>query len=279
VGIRRSESRFEGAGGLGLFHRAWLAAEPRRALVVVHGFAEHSRRYEAFGEWFSTRGSSVHALDLRGHGFSDGARGYVDRFSDYLDDLELFLERVRAEAPALPLVLVGHSLGGLVVAGLLCERKPDIAAAVTSGAGLALDERMPGYQVAVARVARRIAPRLSIGAGIDVAALSRDPEVGRRYLADPLVFRRLTLSLAVEIFDAAQRTARGGAAVSVPMLLLHGEADSLCPPPGSRDFFETLAVKGSALRTYPGLRHEIFNEPEAVEVFQDALSWIEGLGV
>jgi alpha-beta hydrolase superfamily lysophospholipase len=279
VRIRRVEQQLAGADDLPLFRRAWLPSEPKRAVVVIHGFAEHSGRYEGLGSWFAERGHAVHAYDHRGHGHSAGERGHVERFSDFLDDAERMVEQVRREHPGLPLVLVGHSMGGLILAALLRERRPDVTAAVSSGAALALAERMPRAQVAAARLLRRLTPRLSIAAGLDVEGLSRDPEVIRRYVDDPLVFRRLTVSLAVELHDASRRTAEGGSGVQLPMLLLHGERDSLCPPEGSRRFHAAIPEGRSQLRVYPELRHEIFNEPEAEQVFRDALQWLDGLGI
>jgi len=273
--LRRVESYLPGRAGSRLFHRAWLPPDPpRRVLLLIHGFAEHSGRYDAFGAWFAGRASAVHAYDHRGHGRSAGRRGHVARFSELLDDLGGVLEAVGAEHPGLPIYLVGHSMGGLVLASFLRERRPAVAGAVSSGAALALAERMPRGQLALARLLRRVVPRLALDAGLDTTALSRDPEVARRYEADPLVFRRLSVSLAVEMFDAAARTAGGGADIGVPMLVLHGEEDRLCPPQGSRELHATLKAPGSALRLYPGLRHEIFNEPEAEDVFRDILEWL-----
>jgi len=273
--LRRVESYLAGSAGSRLFHRAWLPPDPpERVLLLIHGFAEHSGRYEAVGSWFAGRGSAVHAYDHRGHGRSGGRRGHVAHFSELLDDLGGVLEAVGAEHPGLPIYLVGHSMGGLVLAAFLRERRPAVAGAVSSGAALALAERMPRGQLAVARLLRRVTPRLALDAGLDTSALSRDPEVARRYEADPLVFRRLSVSLAVEMFDAAARTAGGGADIHVPMLLLHGAEDRLCPPRGSRELHATLKASGSALRLYPGLRHEIFNEPEAEDVFRDILEWL-----
>ena len=117
-------------------------------------------------------------------------------------------------------------------------------------------------------------PRLTMERAIDPTTLSRDPEVGRAYLADPLVFQRMTLSLSAELLDAGARTLPRAGQVRVPMLLLHGQEDRLCPAYGSRTFFEQLTTSGSDLRIYPELRHEIFNEPEQEQVFADVLDWI-----
>ena len=272
--IRRTESHFAAGRGRSLFRRAWLPPEPRRLLVLVHGYAEHSGRYEPMAAWLAARGCAVHAYDHQGHGRSDGVRGHVRRFADLLDDLEVFLARVRDEPPGLPAFVIGHSMGGLVVAAFVRERRPELVGAVTSGAALRLAEVPSGALLLALRLLRRVAPRFTMTRPIAPEALSRDPEVGRAYLDDPLVLRRMSVSLAAEIFDAGRRTLRGGADVRLPMLVLHGEADPLCPASGSRTFYEQLGTAGSDLRIYPKLRHEIFNEPEQESVFADLLEWL-----
>jgi alpha-beta hydrolase superfamily lysophospholipase len=272
--IRRTESYFAAGRGRSLFRRAWLPPEPQRLLVLVHGYAEHSGRYEHVGAWFAALGCAVHAYDHQGHGRSDGVRGHLRRFADLLDDLEVFLAGVRGEHPGLPAFVVGHSMGGLVVAAFVRERRPELVGAVTSGAALSLAEVPSGTLLLALRLLRRVVPRFGMTRPIAPEALSRDPEVGRAYLDDPLVFRRMSVSLAAEMFDAGRRTLPGGADVRLPMLLLHGEADPLCPAAGSQTFYEQLGTAGSDLRVYPGLRHEIFNEPEQESVFADLLEWL-----
>jgi alpha-beta hydrolase superfamily lysophospholipase len=268
------ESHLDGTGGLRLFRRAWLPASPEGVLLVVHGYAEHSGRYDHLGSWFAARGFAVHAYDHRGHGRSEGPRGHVGRFDEFLDDLERVLLQVQREHPGLPVVLVGHSMGGLIVAALVSERHPPIRAAVTSGAALALSQEFSRARVLAARALRAVLPRLPIPGGIDPDGLSRDPEVVRRYVEDPLVHRRMTSSFLSELIAALERTSSQAARVNVPMLLLHGEDDPLCPLEGSRAFHAGLEAAPSALRTYPKLRHEIFNEPEQGQLFQEVLDWI-----
>ncbi len=273
--VRRCETHAELGSGIVLLRRAWLPPEPERVLLVVHGLAEHSGRYDRLGAWFARRGCAVHAYDQRGHGRSGGRRGHVRRFAQLLRDLEELLERVRAQHAGLPLVLVGHSMGGLVVASFVRERAPEIDGAVVSGGTLAVPDGISPLRRAGARALRRLAPRGGLAIGIDPGALSRDPEVGRRYVEDPLVFDRMTLSLATELIGAIERTATaGGAAVRVPMLLLCGADDAICDPAGSRAFRAGIQAPGSALVIYEGLRHEIFNEPECERVYQDVLDWL-----
>lgn len=272
--VRRSQSRFSAPDGTRLLRRAWLPREARRAVVLVHGLAEHSGRYDHVGAWLSARDCAVHAYDHRGHGHSEGPRGHVTAFAELLDDLEGFLKVVRQEHPDLPLVLVGHSMGGLVTTALLAERKPDVACAVVSGPALEMPEHVSPGRRRVARALRRLLPRLRMTAGLAPEDLSRDPEVVRAYADDPLVFRRVTVSLATELLEAIARTAGSAFRVQVPMLLLHGEADRLCPARGSRAFHAQLRGPGHRLRLYPQLRHEIFNEPEHEQVLEDLLDWL-----
>ncbi len=273
--IRRSESHATGTRGCALFRRSWLPEKPERALLVVHGFAEHSGRYERFATWFAERGSAVHAYDHRGHGRSGGPRCHVRRFSDLLDDLDRALDHVRAEHPDLPIFLVGHSMGGLIVAALAVERGPRVAGAVMSGAALAFDRSLSRAQGFALRGLSAVAPRLSFPAGLDPNGLSRDPEVVRAYLDDPLVHLRITVSLATGLASASRRTATAGARVAIPLLILHGEADPICPVEGSRRFRAQVSVPGTRLHVYPKLRHEIFNEPERATVFRNVLDWID----
>jgi alpha-beta hydrolase superfamily lysophospholipase len=170
-------------------------------------------------------------------------------------------------------------MGGLIVAAALCERAPSLAGAVTSGAALAVSDGLSRSRMLAARVLRRVAPRLALAAGLDPQGLSTDSEVVRAYVEDPLVFRTMTTSLAVELMNAVDRTARSAHQVRVPMLMLHGEDDPICPVAGTRAFHETLGVEPRRLQTYPGLRHEIFNEPAQERVFEDVLAWLRETSV
>lgn len=272
--VRRSEGSLAGAGGIMLHRRSWLPPRARRSIALVHGYAEHSGRYEALGAWFAARGFAVHAYDQRGHGRSGGARGHIAAFAELLDDAEAFVATVRAEHVGLPLTLVGHSLGGLVVASLLAERRPAADDAVLSGAALAQPE-LSRLRVVVARSLRTLLPRLRFASGLDPTGLARDPAVVHAYLADPLIFRHMTSSFAVEVLGAIERISARRDPIEVPLLVLHGADDPLVPAAGSQRFFGRARGPGSELRIYPKLLHEIFNEPEQEDVFRDILDWLE----
>jgi len=275
TGIRRIESHLDGSTGYRLFRRSWLPKTADRIAILVHGYAEHSGRYEQTASDLAGAGFEVHAYDHQGHGRSGGTRCHVRRFEHLIDDLEGFVAALRAERPPHPIVVVGHSMGGLVVAGFASQRDPQVAAVVTSAAALALPDDFPRGRVITAHLLRWLAPRLALESQLDPNGLSRDPEVVRAYLEDPLVQHKITPSLAAGMMSAMKRTVAAG--VKVPMLLLHGEADPICPVEGSRRFFEQLHVTQRRLITYPGLRHEILNEPERARVLGDLVGWIRNL--
>src|SRR5262249_41899882 len=155
-----------GADDVVLFRRGWIPERVRASVVLVHGFGEHSGRYEHVGQWLAERQFAVHAYDQRGHGRSAGRRCHVDRFDEYLDDLAAVLDDVRAKAPEHPLFLIGHSMGGLVVATFARERSPAVDGAVLSGAALALPEG--SNRIRMARLVRAVLPRLRLSAGLDL---------------------------------------------------------------------------------------------------------------
>jgi acylglycerol lipase len=269
--IRRYELPSRGASGELLFRRGWIPERARATVLIVHGFAEHSGRYEHVGQFLAERGFAAHAYDHRGHGRSAGRRCHVDRFDEYLDDLAIVLEQVRADRPGDPLFLIGHSMGGLVVATFARERKPDVAGVVLSGAALALPEG--NSRIRIARLMRAILPRLRLDAGLDLQGLSTDPRVIEAYLADPLVERKMTASLAAELLGAVERTGPNGSDVALPLLVLHGSDDPICPPGGSERF--AAAARAGRFVRYPGLRHEIFNEPSHRDVLADVAAFFD----
>ena len=272
--IRRVESHLPGGGGRALFGRGWLPEAPERAVTLVHGFAEHTGRYERVGTWLAERGCAVRGFDIQGHGQSEGPRGHAPSFAALIDDTEAFVGWVRREHPGLPLFVFGHSMGGLIVLAYTALRAPNVTGVATSGAALQLTELPSTPQIVALRLLRPLLPRLRLNRPIAEDALSRDPEVGRQYRADPLVFQSMTLSLAWAIYDGARRTLEAAPGVGLPVLLLHGGDDPLCLSTGRRAFHEELAAPGSDLHIYPGLRHEILNETEWESVATDWLDWM-----
>lgn len=275
MSVPEEADHFAGRGGLALRRRRWSGPRSTRALAIVHGIVEHSGRYRETASYFAERGYSVHAFDQRGHGESEGPRNFAPSFEFLLDDIERFLAGVRRSQPELPLVLLGHSMGGLEVATLLATRSPAVEAAVLSAPALAISESIGRSRVVIGRALARFFPRLRLESGIDPRNLCRDPEVVKAYVEDPLIDTRVSLRLATGLIDAIRDVSDRAAQVEVPVLVLHGESDLVCPITGSRLFHSGLRVPGTELRTYPQLVHEILNEPEREQVLTDIHTWVE----
>jgi alpha-beta hydrolase superfamily lysophospholipase len=272
--LKHLSGRLTDAGDL--FQQAWLPEQPATAaLLLVHGFGEHSGRYAHVAAHFVAAGYAVYALDHDGHGNSPGTPGFVERFSRYTDGVAALLQHVREQQPGVPLFLVGHSLGGLISATFLLQHQQEFAGCVLSGPALASDAAPPAWLLAVNRVLAIMLPRLGM-LKLDATAVSRDPEVVKRYLADPLVYKgKLTSRLINEMFKTMRVVTDGAPGVTLPMLIMHGEADTLVSPSGSEQLYELLGSTDKTLKIYPGLYHEIFNEPEQRQVLDDMLAWLE----
>jgi len=255
--------------GLDLFTRTWSPhGAPRSAVVIVHGLAEHGGRYDHVGDSLARRGHAVRVTDLRGFGHSQGRRAWVRRWDDYLDDLAGDIGEARGVGA--PVVLVGHSLGGLVAASYALSDRPPPDLLVLSAPGL--DADIPAYKKAMARILGVVLPRVSVANGLKGHQLSRDPLVGEAYFADPLVHTRTTLRLGREGLRAGDRTRAGLAALSVPTLVIHGSHDPIVPPAISRPLDALDVVERIEL---DGLRHECFNEEGGAEAIDTVASWIE----
>jgi alpha-beta hydrolase superfamily lysophospholipase len=215
----------------------------------------------------SEAGLDVHAFDLRGHGLSGGRRVYVRRWDDFLDDVEVLLTALRE--PGRPLVLLGHSMGGLIALTYACSDRPAPDLLVLSAP--ALRASVPGWQRALAPILGRVAPTMVLANPIAGDQLARDPAVGVAYFADPLVQPRSTTRLGAQIFSAMKRSRSGLDRLHVPTLVIHGGADTLVPTAGSEPLGN---LPGVERRVLPNLRHETFNEPEGPEVVAGVVEWL-----
>jgi alpha-beta hydrolase superfamily lysophospholipase len=254
---------------------------PRARLAFVHGFGEHGGRYVRTLRWFAARGVDAYCLDLRGHGRSGGRRTFVRRWAEFTDDVEAYLAHVEAQhAPdkRTPLVVVGHSMGGLVVARTLEERRgrlPALAGAVLMSPFLRVKMPLPAWKTSAGRFLSRWLPWFRIPADVDVSHLSRDPAVGQAYLADPLVEKGATARWYTEAMAAQEAAFAGAASLDLPILLMHGEDDCVVDVEGTRRLHGLVASADKELRTWPGGRHELLNETNKDEVCAHLLAWLE----
>jgi alpha-beta hydrolase superfamily lysophospholipase len=267
---------FQGVRDARIYYQAWLPeGRPVAVLPVVHGFAEHSGRYGNLVEHLVPLGYALYALDHLGHGRSEGERVYVERFSDYVDTLVTFVDMVRAWQPGVPMVMFGHSMGGLIAANYLLDHAAGLAGAVLSGALIQLPGDVTPLTLFLAKALSALAPKTRIQ-GIEAQYVSRDPEVVRAYVDDPLVFSgKSPARTAVEIMNAQQRAMDGAPTITLPVLMVHGSDDRLAPLPGARAFYEALGSADKTLKVYDALFHEVCNEPECGMVLSDIAAWLK----
>ncbi len=252
--------------GVTLLTRRWdPGSGPWARLLLVHGIAEHSGRYERTGSLLAAAGIEVHAFDLRGFGASGGRRAYVHSWADYLDDVE---DRLAAIAGGLPRVLMGHSMGGLVALDYAASDRDLPELLVLSSPSIR--DSTPAYLRAGVRVLHAVAPTASLGNRVRAEQLSRDPEVGAAYLADPLLVPRCTSRLATEAFAAMGRAGQVDS-LPVPTFVTHGSLDTIVPASATEPLGRLPKVER---RTYAGLRHETLNEPEGPRVVADIVGWL-----
>ena len=268
----------QGSVGAGarLHWQGWLPQGSVRAVVLlVHGYAEHLGRYEHVAAALNAKGLAVYALDHWGHGKSDGVPGFVPAFSAFTDGVEALLDTVKAAHGDTPLFLLGHSMGGLIAMLHLVDHQTSYAGAVLSGPAIVPAEEPSRLTIWISRLLSRLAPRLGVIA-LDAEGVSRDPAVVAAYRADPLVYTgKIGARLATELFDAMARARADAPRVRLPMLLLHGSEDRLAAAHGSQFLDAHVGSSDKALKLYPGLYHEIFNEPEQRDVLRDVTDWID----
>ena len=249
------------------FVREWApAGDPRAVIVLVHGLAEHCGRYERTGSLFADAGFHVRGFDLVGAGASGGRRWHVEDWDQYHDQVGAHIEWARAQGN--PVVLFGHSIGGAIALGYLLSDRPRPDVSVLSAPAL---EGGDGWQKSVVPVLGGIFPRLAIPNPVKGEHLSRDPSVAEAYFADPLVVSKATLGFGREALAELERLNRDLGRLDIPTLVLHGGDDRLVPTASSEPLGELDCVDR---KVYPGLRHEILNEPEGPEVVADIVTWI-----
>jgi len=263
---------------------------PRAVVLMVHGLGEHASRYDHVAQQLLSWGFAVRAYDQRGHGESGGARGGLSSEALLLDDLAEVVDDTRLRAPRLPqaagtnqaekplpLILLGHSLGGLVVGRFVSLGMRPVDGLVLSSP--ALDPGLSAFQKLLLAVLPVVAPNLRVNNGLNPAYLSHDPEVVRKYQADPLVHAKISARLARFIASAGPATVAAAGNWGTPTLLMYAGADKLVNPAGSRAFAEAAAggpgAKVLTVKCFDELYHEIFNESDSAPVFASLKAWLD----
>ena len=262
MSYRHNSGTFVGRGGCEIFFQSWSAQSTRGAIVLVHGVGEHSGRYGNIIGRLDGKKISVYAHDHRGHGKSGGKRGHIDSIEDYIYDLKTFVDYIRDQNKKIPMVLFGHSMGGLIALKYALTYPEDMDALVLSSPGLVPSFRVPAWKSALGRLLSRLMPDLQMRSGIDPGHVSRDEKVVRAYVEDPMVHDLVTARWFTEITSTAGECMERAGELTMPLLVFHGKDDKIVDFSGSVRVFENFRSKNKELRMFDGLYHETMNEPE-----------------
>lgn len=273
--MKTEQGRFEGRGGVSIFWHAWLPSEaPAAVLMLAHGLGEHLGRYQQVAEFFVGQGYAVFALDHRGHGRSGGKRGHVERFADYLADLDLLRRRVGESFPGKKIFLLGHSLGGLIAAHYALAHQPELSGLITSSAAFKVKIEANAVKLALGGFFSRHWPSLTMSNELDPNHISRDPAVVKAYISDPLVHDRVSARWFTEFTAAIEQAQARAPELKLPLLVMQSAADQLVVPEGASEFYAKAGSRDKTLKLWPGLYHEMFNEPEKAEVMKFTSEWL-----
>ena len=273
--MKHVEGKFKGYKNLNLYYQCWLPSnEPKAVLLVAHGLAEHSGRYMNIVNHFVPKGYAVYGFDHRGHGKSQGQRGYVERFSHFVSDLKTFSAIIHSKHRDTKIFIVGHSVGGTIATAYAVHYQDEFDGLILSGATLKLGASVSPGLIIVARVLSLLLPKMGLDV-IDASAISQDKTVVDAYVDDPLVYRgKIRARLGAELIKAIQILLSQMSKIYLPILIMHGTADRLSDPRGSEILYDRVSSRDKTLKLYEGFYHEIFNEPGREQVFADMEAWL-----
>ena len=274
--MNQGQRELSAADSTRLVYRYWLPRDdPKAVMAFLHGVGGHSGQptYEYFVESLADSGRAAYGLDLRGFGLSGGKRGHVNRWRDYIDDVGLFLDEVRAENPGKPLFLFGQSLGGLIALEYAADTADHLDGVVVSAPAVTHRD-VPAWLPAVVRTLARIAPTVSVDPKVDAAGFTRDAADVTRLQQDPLRYPRVTARFAAEFDDAVSRVLTITDQIKVPLLVLVGSADPVTPPDTSRRLLDLVGAEDKELKVYEGGYHQPILDIDREQVFDDIDTWL-----
>jgi len=270
------EAHFEVAGKIELYERRSLCdGEPLANVVLLHGFGDHCSRYEWVMRKFREADINVFTYDQRGHGRSPGKRAYIQRFEDFLDDFDAFLEHIKPDIANAPVFLMGHSMGGMVLARYAQTRDIQARGLVFSSPFLAFTEETPKFLLALGPYIAKVLPGLPVGS-VDNAGLSRDPAIKELADQDPLAFHgKVAAQTGAEFYRMVQVIESDMERISSPMLVIHGACDRVVSPLGSETLHEKASSKDKTLRIFDGGYHELYNDLDKEQFMAEVITWIK----
>jgi lysophospholipase len=273
--LRRGQGTLTGVGRIRLAYRTWEKPNARAALVVIHGLGEHSGRYGDFGERMASLGISTYAMDLRGHGLSDGRRGHVPAFDVFLQEVDRFRREVEGLADfRVPVFLLGHSMGGLIALRYVEEYADRFRGAIISSPWLATAMPVPRWKVTLAHALARLLPALPLRHGVRAEHLSRDADIVAAYRDDPLVHGSITPRMFAEVSAAMGLALQRSDRLQQPLLLVLAGDDRIVDTSRTVRFARGIQASDVTVRVYPEQYHELLNELDRQQVYRHVRDWI-----
>jgi alpha-beta hydrolase superfamily lysophospholipase len=273
--MQHIEGTFKGIRDLDIYYQGWLPdGEVKAVLFLVHGLGEYCGRYTNVVDHFVPLGYAIYGLDHIGHGKSGGEREMVKRLEDFNETLVTYYQMVTGWQPGKPVFIYGHSMGGLITSFHMLDHQADFKGAIISAPAVMVPPNITPVTVILGNILSRLAPKMGM-IGLDTNYLSHDRAVVEAYNADPLVFHGKTPArLAAEMLRGMMRVTTEGKKISLPLFILQGSEDKIVDPAGAQMLYNLVSSQDKTLKLYPGLYHEVHNEPQRDVMFKNLEDWL-----
>ena len=255
-----SIGKFTGKGGVEIFYQKWIAASPKCLIVIAHGVGEHSGRYMHIIDHMAGTGVSFYALDHRGHGRSGGKPGHVEDFMEYIHDLKLLVDHARNEYPKAPLILLGHSMGGVIATKYALTHPGDLDALILSAPAYIPAVEIPKWKISLGTFFSKHLPGFTMPSGLPPEGISRDMAVVEAYVSDHLVHDRVSARWFTEFTKTGEECLMRAPELKMPLLVFHGTSDTLVSHAGSQKLYDSASSRDKKIHLFESLYHETMNE-------------------
>lgn len=270
----RFEGSFKNSDAQNLIYRAFIPESPKASVIFVHGLGEHSLKYDALAERFYKNGIAAFSYDQRGHGRSQGKRGYANRLDDLVGDLKHFVDIVKVETLNEDVFLIGQSLGGLISIVFAIRYNKEIKGLVASSPALCLSSPPSGFEIAIAKLLTFFIPAFTVFNRIPFEYISHDGKAIEETKEDKLSHRMISIKLYLEMVKAMKYAFDNVSKLEIPVLLLHGTGDKVTDATATKEFYNRLRSSDKEIKLYPELYHELFREVEKEKIQDDVLNWV-----
>jgi alpha-beta hydrolase superfamily lysophospholipase len=275
VNVKQIDFSWKTRDGIDIQAVEWLPEDaPKAIITLVHGLGEHALRYQHVAQKFTDKGYILFGFDLRGHGRSSGPRGHAPSYDALMDDIQRSLDQARSRHPGLPVFLYGHSLGGNLVLYSSLTRQPEVKGAIVTSPGLGTATPVNGVTLFLGNILYKLVPTFKFDNSLDRSGMARDPEVEKKYTADPLVHPFISSRLGLDMLANGMFILENPTKIHSPLLLMQGSADRLVSPELTRKFAENAPKNLVTYKEWEGFYHELHNEPEKDEVIQVMTDWL-----